>query len=362
MANARVLAIMAAIILLLMVPTAVLAQGQPPPPATWDGIATIDGEPAPDGTMVSAMVGDATDPTATGEVTGGAGAYFIIVAQPSGENFTGMDVHFMVGDAMAAEVGNWAGFGDNRDFALTGISGLIMVGVAASVEVGWVGLNQILVDSAGMTLYLFTNDEHDGETSACESEACAAAWPALTTDGDPVAGDGVDGDLLGSFERTDGTTQVSYHGWPLYNYTPDTAPGDTLGQGRGGIWWVVSPDGGEITGAAAEVDADAIAAAAANALKADAVLMALLAGSDGADGADGADGSAGGAGAQGSAGVAGAQGPAGADGAQGTAGSAGAAGATGEDGGGGALGVIALILAIVALVGVGGAFVMGRRS
>jgi predicted lipoprotein with Yx(FWY)xxD motif len=30
---------------------------------------------------------------------------------------------------------------------------------------------------------------------------------------------------------------------PLYYYIKDQAPGDTTGQGVGGVWYVLSPDG-----------------------------------------------------------------------------------------------------------------------
>ncbi|MDR3471857.1 MAG: hypothetical protein P4M09_09245, partial [Devosia sp.] len=37
------------------------------------------------------------------------------------------------------------------------------------------------------------------------------------------------------FVRSDGTTQVTYNGWPLYTWPGDTKPGDTTGQGIGGF-------------------------------------------------------------------------------------------------------------------------------
>ena len=58
-----------------------------------------------------------------------------------------------------------------------------------------------------------------------------------------MAGDGVDGSLLGTTERDDGTTQVTYDGQPLYVFASDAAPGDTNGQGVGEVWFVVGPDG-----------------------------------------------------------------------------------------------------------------------
>ena len=105
-------------------------------------------------------------------------------------------------------------------------------------------LGSFLVDEQGMTLYLFTKDSPN--TTVCYDK-CAVAWPPLLTAGDPVAGEGVDAALLGTTNRTDGTVQVTYNGWPLYYYEKDKAPGDTTGQDVGGVWYVVSAQGDQIT-------------------------------------------------------------------------------------------------------------------
>ena len=96
-----------------------------------------------------------------------------------------------------------------------------------------------LTDSAGRTLYLYTKDK--GTKSECYG-ACAKAWPPLTTTG-PVTISGkytVQRDL-GVTTRTDGTKQVTYGGHPLYYYKGDTAPGQTNGQGVGGVWFLIGP-------------------------------------------------------------------------------------------------------------------------
>lgn len=46
---------------------------------------------------------------------------------------------------------------------------------------------------------------------------------------------------LGVTTRTDGTKQVTYGGHPLYYYLGDTAPGQTKGQGVGGVWFLIGP-------------------------------------------------------------------------------------------------------------------------
>lgn len=114
-------------------------------------------------------------------------------------------------------------------------------GAGAAVQVGSTSLGDVLVDQAGMTLYMFDKDTQGGP-STCYDQ-CASAWPPLLTDGAPSAGTGADGGMLGTVERTDGTTQVTYDGWPLYYWAQDTKPGDVNGQGVNEVWWVLGADG-----------------------------------------------------------------------------------------------------------------------
>ena len=107
-------------------------------------------------------------------------------------------------------------------------------------------LGQILVDGSGRTLYLFEADK--GTSSTCYS-GCAQYWPPLITNGAPKAGAGVTASLLGTTIRTDGTTEVTYGGHPLYYVVTDHNPGDATGQGVnnfGAPWDVVGPDGKQI--------------------------------------------------------------------------------------------------------------------
>lgn len=117
--------------------------------------------------------------------------------------------------------------------AASASTGEVMVTTAES------SLGQILVDGEGKTLYMFTPDE--GGTPTCYDD-CATAWPPLTTDGTPTAGPGVTATLT-TVDRTDGTKQVKAGEYPLYYFASDTAAGDTTGQGVGGKWFVVGPDG-----------------------------------------------------------------------------------------------------------------------
>ena len=105
-------------------------------------------------------------------------------------------------------------------------------------------LGSFLVDSKGMTLYLFTKDTPN--TSNCYDK-CATAWPPLLTTGNAAGGEGVDASKLGTTTRKDRSVQVTYNGWPLYYYQKDKAPGDVTGQDVGGVWYVVSAAGDKVT-------------------------------------------------------------------------------------------------------------------
>jgi predicted lipoprotein with Yx(FWY)xxD motif len=119
---------------------------------------------------------------------------------------------------------------------------------AAIVKVANSDLGAILTDAGGRTLYAFTKDGKGTGRSACAGE-CIATWPAMTASGTPLAGGGADAALLATIQRDDGTAQVSYNGWPLYLFGGDGQPGQTLGQGMNGVWFVVSPQGKLIRGA-----------------------------------------------------------------------------------------------------------------
>ncbi len=100
----------------------------------------------------------------------------------------------------------------------------------------------MLFDSTGQAIYLF--DVEKTSRPRCY-RACAEAWPPVLTRGDPLAGRGVDGSLLATTERSDGTTQVTYNGHPLYFYahegTREVKCHDVFL--NGGNWYVVRPDG-----------------------------------------------------------------------------------------------------------------------
>jgi predicted lipoprotein with Yx(FWY)xxD motif len=118
-------------------------------------------------------------------------------------------------------------------------------GGAATLAVKNLGgdVGSVLVDSKGFTLYYFEKDK--GGKSACYG-ACAEGWPPLSTEGAAKGMSGVQASKLGTSKRKDGTTQVTYAGWPLYTYVADTKPGEDNGtdvKAFGATWYPLHPNG-----------------------------------------------------------------------------------------------------------------------
>jgi predicted lipoprotein with Yx(FWY)xxD motif len=101
---------------------------------------------------------------------------------------------------------------------------------------------EALFDGDQRAIYYF--DKEQTAASACYG-ACAEAWPPVLTDGNPQAQGGAAAKLLGTTERDDGSTQVTYNGRPLYYYVDDPA-GEILCHNVnefGGLWLAVQPNG-----------------------------------------------------------------------------------------------------------------------
>lgn len=97
-----------------------------------------------------------------------------------------------------------------------------------------------------LTVYMFEGDK--GATSSC-SGACAQVWPPVTTTGAATAAGAAITADLGTITRSDGTTQVTYKGHPLYFYVKDKDDGDAYGQGVHGFgadWYVLKPSGAKV--------------------------------------------------------------------------------------------------------------------
>lgn len=129
---------------------------------------------------------------------------------------------------------------ENATGAETAAAGKAPAGTA--IKVAGSDYGRILFDGSDQAIYLF--DKERRARSECYGE-CAEAWPPVLTEGRPVARGGAQQSLLGTTEREDGTTQVTYDGHPLYYYIDDPK-GEVLCQNVfefGGLWLVVAPDG-----------------------------------------------------------------------------------------------------------------------
>jgi len=109
-------------------------------------------------------------------------------------------------------------------------------------------LGEVIVDSEGFTLYDFHKDT--GGSPSCY-DACAETWPPLLADGDLQASEGAEESQLGIVNRTDGTVQVTYAGYPVYTYTGDEEAGEANGHdidSFGAEWYALQPSGKEAEG------------------------------------------------------------------------------------------------------------------
>jgi predicted lipoprotein with Yx(FWY)xxD motif len=106
-------------------------------------------------------------------------------------------------------------------------------GGAQTLDARTIGGKALLTDAKGLTLYTFAPDKVN--KSVCYGD-CASYWPPVP--GNMSAGPGVTG-KIGTITRTDGTTQATYDGHPLYTYIGDHGPGTAAGNNinlNGGLW------------------------------------------------------------------------------------------------------------------------------
>jgi predicted lipoprotein with Yx(FWY)xxD motif len=105
----------------------------------------------------------------------------------------------------------------------------IVLGFGIALFAAGVSAADVLTGKNGMTLYTFDKDTA-GKSNCVEQ--CLALWPAART-GDAKGKD------IGEITRTDGSTQITYQGKPLYYYAGDSKPGDTAGDNVKNVWHVV---------------------------------------------------------------------------------------------------------------------------
>ncbi len=103
----------------------------------------------------------------------------------------------------------------------------------------------VLFGAGQRAIYIF--DKETGPESECFDD-CAVEWPPVLTEGDPQAEGDVAEGKLGTIDRGDGTTQVTYEGQPLYYYFND--PPDVVGchnvPGFDGLWLAIDASGASV--------------------------------------------------------------------------------------------------------------------
>jgi predicted lipoprotein with Yx(FWY)xxD motif len=122
----------------------------------------------------------------------------------------------------------------------TSTSSPVATTAGSSLKTATIGGAAVLTNAQGFAVYSFAPDTMT--KSDCNG-ACAAAWPPVK--GPATAGAGLTG-KLGTIKRSDGSTQATYNGHPLYTFVMDTGPGTDKGNGVnafGGLWHALTASG-----------------------------------------------------------------------------------------------------------------------
>jgi predicted lipoprotein with Yx(FWY)xxD motif len=103
---------------------------------------------------------------------------------------------------------------------------------SSAVKTTKIGSATVLTNVHGHTLYTFAID---GMNKSNCNGSCLHYWPP---EKGPVKVTGIKG-TFGTIKRSDGITQETWNGHPLYTYIGDSAPGQDKGNGlnlSGGVW------------------------------------------------------------------------------------------------------------------------------
>ena len=120
----------------------------------------------------------------------------------------------------------------------------------AHVRLGNTPVGQVLTDARGFVLFIFPREENS--LAICiRITDCMTDWPPVTTTRPPVAGPGVDVNLLGTEPYRGKLLEVTYAGWPLHRYRFSySAQNSILNIGVrqfGDQWDALNPAGGFVS-------------------------------------------------------------------------------------------------------------------
>ncbi|BBC38382.1 uncharacterized protein SGFS_096760 [Streptomyces graminofaciens] len=221
-----------------------------PPKTNCEGDCATTWPPVP---ASGATAADGVDKSLLGEVTRPDGTKQLTVG--------GWPMYYFDKDTKAGDIkgqgvkGTWyASAPDGKKASTKGASaggsgGSDSAGEAGGEAVDQAGLTtaedpklgEIVVDKNGMTVYRFLKDKQWPMSTKCTG-ACLDKWPVVA----PVDKNDTKGILLKGytvFDRPDGIKQQTINCIPLYTFANDKSPGDTNGQGVGGTWFAINPNG-----------------------------------------------------------------------------------------------------------------------
>lgn len=216
-----------------------------PPKSNCDGDCATTWPPVPSD---DATAGEGIDKTLLGEVTradgtkqltiGGWPAYRYAKDVNAGDvNGQGVGGKWYALAADGKKAGGGGGGGGAEAADLPGLS------TRNDPELG-----EIVIDKNGHTVYRFMKDSPWPMKTACTG-ACLEKWPVIPpvdaedTKGIDLKGSGPRGQGYVVFDRPDGLKQQTIDCVPIYTFAGDKKAGDTNGQGVGGTWYVIRPDG-----------------------------------------------------------------------------------------------------------------------
>jgi predicted lipoprotein with Yx(FWY)xxD motif len=146
---------------------------------------------------------------------------------------------FAVATLAVAACGSSGSGGSSGSSGGSTSSGSTPASTASAVKTTKIGSATVLTNAKGFTLYTFAID---GVNKSKCNASCIHYWPPLKG---PVNATGIKGTFT-TIKRSDGTTQETWNGHPLYTYIGDSAPGQDKGNGlnlSGGVWHVAAVSG-----------------------------------------------------------------------------------------------------------------------
>lgn len=114
-------------------------------------------------------------------------------------------------------------------------------GAEATLQLVDTSLGKVIAGADGKVLYLYKPDGTAEQSTV--PAGILGVWPPVVVKAAPTVGAGLDQSKVSAAAQPNGMKWIRYNGHLLYGFTSDAAPGDTNGNGIGGIWFAVTADG-----------------------------------------------------------------------------------------------------------------------